>query len=240
MVEISSGKSDKDRISFWKKDSYGVTAIRQADGTIIFERGKKETPKGTYIAFAFLIALSVIKEYVILPLIEKEAIPTFCYLITMFIYFIIAIYSIMNVRREKGIQCLKNHAAEHMCFKAYRKLKRVPTVEETRRFSRIDRRCGITKFSALITSQLIGYLIYVYAGYEVSEILLFLIPLCFNTIFPFNVLGKFAQLFTTAKPDEENIELAIAAINELERRNSFAEMIEDAMDRVLKEKGIIK
>jgi len=168
MVEISSGKSGKDRISFWKKDSYGITAIRQEDGTIIFERGKKETPKGTYIAFAFLIALSVIKEYVILTLIEKDMIPTFCYLIPMVIYLIYAIYSIIYVRRNMGIQCLKNHAAEHMCFKAYRKLKRVPTVEEALQFSRIDRRCGITIFSSLITSQLIGYLIYVYAGYEVS------------------------------------------------------------------------
>lgn len=238
MVEISSGKSDKDRISFWKKDSYGVTAIRQADGTIIFERGKRQTPKGTYILFAFLILMSVIKEYVILTLIEKDIIPIFCYLIPMGIYLISVIRSIVYVRKNKGIHCLKNHAAEHMCFKAYKKFKRVPTVEEAFQFSRIDKRCGITKFSALIISQIIGYLIYVLAGYEVSEILLFIIPMFFWTIFPFNVLGKFGQLFTTAKPDEENIELAIAALTELEKRSAFAEMFEESMNRMLKEKGI--
>ena len=113
---------------------------------------------------------------------------------------------------------LKNHAAEHMVIKAYNTLHRVPTINEARKFSRFTPNCGISIYSAIITGQLIGYFLFRAFGYIVPEIFLVIIPIFLFNRFPFCLLGLFGQLFTTAKPDNYNIFLAIIALESLEKR----------------------
>ncbi len=127
---------------------------------------------------------------------------------------------------------LRNHGAEHKVFSAYKKLGRIPTVEEANHFSRINKACGVTIYSAFITAQLIGFIVYIHTSYIIPEILLFLIPLFFQTIFPFNFIGKLAQFFTTSKPQKRNIELAIAALSALERRELLGDMLSDAFSNI--------
>ena len=116
---------------------------------------------------------------------------------------------------------MKNHGAEHKVIRAYMKLKRIPTLEEAKKFSRISKSCGVTIYSAFFTTQIIGFIVFVTKGYAIPEILLFIIPILFQSVFPFNLLGKIAQFFTTREPEDENIELAIAAITALENNEDF-------------------
>jgi len=44
-----------------------------------------------------------------------------------------------------------------------------------------------------------------------------------RSIFPLNVLGKFAQFFTTSRPEDKNIELAITAVSALETKQQIKE-----------------
>ena len=233
MLKLSSGKSEKDRISFYTSDN-GATAIRNSNGEITFEYGKKNVSvmKALAILLGIFGTLSLVKAFVLIPLIKNNTIGTVWYLIPTFFYSFLAVISIIAVRKTGGEELLRNHGAEHMVFSAYKKLKRVPTVEEAKHFSRINRACGITVYSAFITTQLIGFVVYIHTSYIIPEILLFLIPLFFQTIFPFNFIGKVAQFFTTSRPKKRNIELAIAALSALERRELLGNMLSDVIGNI--------
>ena len=229
MLNLSSGRSEKDRISFYTSNN-GITAIRNANGNISIEFGKQNSPlKATLELLGIFGTLSAIKAYLLIPLIENKTIGLIWYLIPTFFYLFLLVFSIVSVRKKSGINFLKNHGAEHMVFTAYKKLKRIPTIEEAKNFSRINSRCGINIYSAFITSQLIGFLVYVYTDYKISEILLFLAPLFLSPIFPFNFIGELAQFFTTAKPEDSNIELAIAALSALEKRENLVDSFIDSI-----------
>lgn len=220
MLKLSGGNSYKDRISFYTSD-HGATAIRNKNNEITIEYGKKNVSvkKSITILLGTFGTLSLVKAFVLVPLIENKIIGTVWYLIPTFFYSFLAVVSIIIVRKTGCKELLRNHGAEHKVFSAYKKLGRIPTVEEANHFSRINKACGATIYSAFITTQLIGFIVYIHTSYIIPEILLFLIPLFFQTIFPFNFIGKLAQFFTTSKPKECNIELAIAALYALERWN---------------------
>lgn len=222
MIKVRSGKSEKDRISFSTKTNT-VTAIRKENGDIFldFKNQNESFGQALLVLLGIFGTLSLIKAFVLVPLIENHIIQTTWYLVPSFCYLFLIIFSIIVVRKSGGKELLRNHGAEHMVFSAYNKLKKVPTVEEARHFSRINRACGATIFSAFMTAQLIGFIVYLLTGFVISELILFLVPLFFQTIFPFNFLGKVAQFFTTSKPEKQNIELAIFALLSLERRESI-------------------
>lgn len=237
MLNLSNGRSEKDRISFYTSDN-GATAIRKENGEIDIEFGKPNIPliKALFVLIGIFCTHSLIKAYVLIPLIEKQTLGLIWYLIPMFVYTFFLIFAIIVVRKQGGTEFLKNHGAEHMIVAAYKKFKKIPTIEETKTFSRISSNCGINIYSAFITSQLIGFVVYITMGYKISEILLFIIPLFFSTTFPFNLIGKLGQFFTTAKPEDSNIELGIAALSALENRENLADIfcnnIDDIQDKL--------
>lgn len=235
MLKLSSGKSEKDRISFYTSDN-GATAIRNKNGEITIEYGKKNVSvmKAIAVLLGIFGTLSLVKAFVLIPLIQNKIIGTVWYLIPTFFYSFLAVISIIAVRKTGGKELLRNHGAEHKVFTAYKKLGRIPTVEEANQFSRINKACGITIYSAFITIQLIGFIVYIHTCYVIPEILLFLIPLFFQTIFPFNFIGKVAQFFTTSRPKKRNIELAIAALSALERRELLGDMLSDAFSNIFR------
>lgn len=205
-------------------------------GEFTIEYGKKNVPimKSIAILLGIFGTLSLVKAFVLIPLIENKIIGTVWYLIPTFFYSFLAIISIIVVRKTGGKELLRNHGAEHKVFLAYKKLKRIPTVKEANHFSRINNACGITIYSAFITTQLIGFIVYIYTSYIIAELLLLLIPLFFQTIFPFNFIGKLAQFFTTSKPQKRNIELAIAALSALERRELLEDMLLNPFSNISK------
>lgn len=233
MLKLSSGKSDVDRITFYDS-KYGATAIRKYDGEIKIEYETKNiTISQILVVFGLFLGISLFKAFAIMPFIDSQSNMVYLYLIPVVIYFLLMLAGIKGMR-EKGNEILKNHGAEHMVFSAYKKLKRIPTVEETKKFSRINKDCGIWVFSAFITAQLIGFCAYKFANYQISEWILYVVPLLIGNCFPFNVIGEFAQFWTTSKPNDRNIELAISALCALEKRNLISDLANSFVDELFK------
>lgn len=235
MLKLSGGKSDKDRISFYTSDN-DVTAIRHSNGEITIEFGTENEPdiSTLMIIFGIFATITLIKAGVLIPLIEAKTISIIWYFVPTFFYAILTIFPIIDLRKTGGRELLRNHGAEHKVWSAYKRLKRVPTVEEANRFSRINKDCGVTMFTALLTSQLIGVIVYLQTSFIIPEIILYLIPLFFRKIFPFNFIGKIAQFFTTSEPNSNNIELAIAALSALERREILGDILTDDFSNISK------
>lgn len=235
MLKLNSGNSEKDRISFYTSEN-GATAIRCEDGTIDIKYAKENVNLGKALTIIFVIfgTLSLIKAYIIMPLIKNAIIGLGWYFIPTIVYVLLIIVSIIAVRKTGGKELLKNHGAEHKVFTAYKKLKRVPTIEEAKRFSRINKACGATIYSAFITTQIIGFIVYVKTGFVISELILFIVPILFQTVFPFNFIGKLVQFFTTRKPEDRNIELAIAAVSALETRQQLKDKISEIIKEAFK------
>lgn len=235
-MELIAGQSGKNRITFFTHEK-NVTAIRKENGEIEFEHNttkeynakkkeKKEKSKGIAIPLWTFLLASILKAYLVMPLIEKQVIGVGWYLVVAFYYLFVTIISIFMLREEIGEEGLRNHGAEHKVFTAYQKLKRIPSMQEAKQFSRICKCCGATIYSAFITAQLIGFAIYLYNGWRISELVLFIVPILFYSFCPFNLLGKFAQFFTTMEPRDSNIELAISALSELEKREMKSDVLE--------------
>lgn len=235
MLKNLSASSQKDRINFYTMDN-SVTAIRNENMEISFEYGKNYLPikRMFFILICYFGIPSILKSIVIMPLIKIQVISSIWYILPAIFYFILMVYGILDVRKKGGKELLKNHGAEHMVFAAYKKLKRVPTVKQAEKFSRISRVCGVTIYSAYITCQLIGFVIYTTTNYVIPEILLYLAPVFFQTIFPFNLIGKLAQFFTTSHPEDSNIELAIAALSELEKITSWGYLLSIYMNNAFR------
>lgn len=233
MLVIMNGRSDKNWISF-SAGKHTSRAIRQKNGEITTETIEGVKPPSNWITLrlnpvanllltifsCFVVyLLPLLKGYWINPMIKNHQISSNYYLISVpfLILLCIIIISIIIIK-DKNKTLRKNHGAEHKVFTAYNDLKCIPTVNQAKCYSRICKSCSITIYSALITAQLIGFLVYHINGAMIPEIILFLVPLLLlHSTFPFNVLGKFAQFFTTAEPDDDNIELAIEALTEIVR-----------------------
>lgn len=223
MVKVNGGNSKIDRITF-TDSTVNATAIQMPDGEIKVEYEEKNVIGVSVLkALGMFIFISLLKSFLILPHISNNAITVYFYLIPATIYLLLSFIAIKEMRKKGNENQLRNHAAEHMVHKAYEKLKRIPTISEAREFSRIHYSCGINIFSAFITAQLIGFFVYRYTGYVISEIWLVIVPILCSSIFPFNVLGKIGQFWTTSKPNDSNIKLAITAIKALEEKVLLAE-----------------
>lgn len=220
MVKVTSGRSDIDRITF-SNSKLKSTAIQMADDEIRIEY-EEEKKNGIFEIIVGLVLLAIIfmgEMRLIIPFVMKSSLRGYIfYLIPTVFYFMISFVAIKELKKKKNENTRKNHGAEHMVFKAYRKLKRIPTVSEVRKFPRINSYCGINMFSAIITVNLIAICVYYCTGYVVSEILILTIAPMFGKFFPLNVMGNIAQFWTTAEPEDSNIKLAIEALEGLEER----------------------
>jgi len=132
---------------------------------------------------------------------------TFCFVVN--IYIVCNIYTVCNFLGDTG---RRNHGAEHKIIAAYEKLQRIPSIAEARKFSRIHSGCGTTRVCSILIGQLIGFIIYYFTGFAISEIVLLIVPRIFSSFMPFNLAGMLFQFFATKEPKDENLELAIAAL----------------------------
>lgn len=242
---ITSGRSNENWISF-TAGSHTSRAIREPNGEIKTETvnessvpSKWEEIKYSVVHYLYVIfavfafyIMPFIKGYKLNPMIRNNELGSNYYLISAVLLSIISVIQILTlIINDPRKKLRRNHGAEHKVFTAYNKLKRIPTINEAKTFPRICNVCGVTVFSALITGQLIGFFLYTNYGIMLSEKFLFFVPLLLHSIFPFNFLGKLAQFFTTDEPNDDNIELAIAALTELMHAENpgyfIAEMMKD-------------
>ena len=152
---ITRGQSDKNWIYFKSSENIRATALRTPSGDIELrveeeEDILKEELKNFKAVdfFKFLLGLFLglgmpfVKGYFLVPKIRDNLIDINFYLFPVLIYAILQFICILFVVIKGGKKLRKNHGAEHKVFNAYRKLKRVPTIKEAQRFSRICKTCG--------------------------------------------------------------------------------------------------
>lgn len=135
----------------------------------------------------------------------------------------------MKLKKGKNYSKAKFHAAEHMVINAYKKLQRIPKLEEAKRFSRFSKMCGSRKIinrtffctmQIIATATLCSYNIIIY-------IIVFLLILGFMLLDEkYNYL-RFLQVFITNKPTDKEIELAIEGLKQFEIMEKKLENEED-------------
>lgn len=124
--------------------------------------------------------------------------------------------------KSKNYSTAKFHSAEHMVCNAYEKLKRVPTLEEIKRFSRFHKRCGscfyLSNFFFIISFTLCVLFLFklpIYGIAMFSIILIFILDMKFRLL-------RFMQILVTNKPSEKELLLAIEGLKALEDMEDFA------------------
>lgn len=230
---ITRAQSNKNWIYFKSSNNIRSTALRTPSGDIelrveredeIQEEIIKNLKVVDFLKFFYGLilgfAMPIVKGYFLVPKIRDNVIDVKFYLLPVLIYTFLQVINVLFFMIKEGNVCRKNHGAEHKVFNAYRKLKRVPTIKEAQQFSRICKTCGGTIPSAMIVGQIIGFIVYVNFGIVISEKLLYIVSLFLHGFFPFNIFGKLLQFLTTAKPDDSNVDLAIAALEALDEREN--------------------
>lgn len=107
-----------------------------------------------------------------------------------------------------SVEVRKFHAAEHMIVNAYRKLHRVPSIEELRKYSRFNSLCG-TNLSLAILFFCIPYLIGYFFKLDYSLYAMIIIIL--ELSLPLG-LFNFVQVFVTKKPTDKELNVAIEGL----------------------------
>ncbi len=236
MVRVTSARSDNDKIMF-SDSEFESTATRMTNGEIetVCEKKKEVTFPVAITVLVVTIILWVIDIKLTIPFLSNSVSRVYIfYSIITVIFAMLMFVAIKELCKAKNANLLKNHGAEHMVFTAYRKLKRIPTVSEAKKFSRINSHCGINLFSSIIVAQLLAIFVYLCTGYIISEMLMLTIAPIFASFFPFNFIGNIAQFWTTSEPSDSNINLAISALKGLEDKVLLKEKIHAIVDEIFK------
>jgi len=125
---------------------------------------------------------------------------------------------VMKKKDNRGYSIAKFHAAEHKVLNAYKKLKRIPTIEETKKFSRFSTQCGsIVRTFRIVMFFLFSILMTCILHYN-NMIYLF----CVLFVLELMVLAvkhgwlNFLQVFFTSIPTDKEIKLAVEGLRQFE------------------------
>lgn len=221
-IKIVEASSKKDRIQL-KTGNKKVTSTINEKGEIevkVEDLKKIEFSKKTLYFFSIIeIIIFVIFCFINIKLnianisvVKGNFTKSISYILVAGLIFILEAVSIINVRIKGKKDFLKNHGAEHMTLMAFKKLGYVPSCSQIKQYSRFSPKCGIGKISSLITWNLIGFAISYFLGLKISIIILLYLGNFMWSVPPFYFLGLVGQIFTTAKPDDQNIILAREAL----------------------------
>lgn len=129
------------------------------------------------------------------------------------------------VRRKKERNFFKYHAAEHMACNAYKALQRVPTINEIREYSRFNYSCGTNiTTEIIIIFPLMSLAAKIYYFYNWPPIALVImtgvITISYLVLERYGYLN-FLQYFTTEKPDEIELRVAIEGLKMWEEKEKI-------------------
>lgn len=136
--------------------------------------------------------------------------PRWLYHVPAFIFtglFLIEIL-VMLANREMRMY----HGAEHKVAHWYSKKNGGNDIESIKRCSRIHGSCGTNLLATIVTFQLASSICLNLFSFHIPEIITAILPFYVYNIFPFNLLGMFAQIITTAPPTAEHITVAVRAL----------------------------
>lgn len=220
-LAINHARSMNNGILFYSKRHKGYVAIATIDeeGNITTEWTKKhkkqtckkikETFKDLIPTLPFLIAFSIISGLAS----DKNPI----YGIRTFLIgcpLLLLVFFIINTNKERktGGNAYKFHSAEHMVLNAYRKLNRLPSLEEIYQYSRFSNSCGTNA-----TTQIVMMSIFMFVCTFIPDSLYRLIGLLSVNLIVLILLQcgflNFLQKFNTIPPTDKELAVAIAGMN---------------------------
>lgn len=149
-----------------------------------------------------------------------------CFFLVWFpITLLLGFFEVNFIRRKREKEFFKYHAAEHMACNAYKALQRVPTINEIREYSRFDWSCGTnTTTEIIIIFPLMSLAEKIYYFYNWSPIALVImtgvITISYLVLDRYGYLN-FLQYFTTEKPDEIELLVAIEGLKMWEEKEKI-------------------
>lgn len=209
-LKLSGGSSSTNSVSFFlKKSDKGIKAVRQKDGTIVTkEIDSVEQFKTMLDVIKFIFICSLFREFSFLL-----NLPSWFYHVPTFIWAGLFLIAILVMLPNREIRMY--HGAEHKVAHWYSKKNVGNDIESIKRCSRIHGRCGTNLIATIVTFQLASSICLNFFSFHIPEIITAILPFYAYKIFPFNLLGMFAQIITTAPPTAEHIAVAERALSTL-------------------------
>lgn len=227
-LNLDRANSMNDGIVFYSKKHKGYIAISTVDefGNIKAEwttikKHKKEKSKHDknadrkelFITILCILPFSIIFTILLEWAMSKGSMFGMRFLLLGFASIILSAFMIKTyVVRKRTKNAYKFHAAEHMVLNAYGKLKRVPSIEEIRQYSRFDKDCGTNSVTQIIMNYTLMFLctfisnqLYMLLGMLFINIIVFILMQC--------GFLNFLQKFTTIIPTDKELKVAIAGMN---------------------------
>lgn len=209
-LKLSGGSSSTNSVSFFlKKSDKGIEAIRQEDGTIVTkEVNSIEQLEKMMKLLKVIFICSLFREFGFLLDLPKWIyhVPTGIFT-GLFLMAILVMIANHEMRRY--------HGAEHKVAHWYLKKKIGNDIESIKRCSRIHANCGTNLLATIVTFQLASSICLNLFNFHIPEIITAILPFYVYNIFPFNIMGMFAQIITTAPPTAEHITVAVRALSTL-------------------------
>ncbi len=227
-LKIDHAHSMDNGIRFYSKRHKGYVAISTVDelGNIKTEwttmkKYEKEKNKRDKIAdmkkfsifilcvLPFATIFSILLEWAI----SKDTILGIRFLFMGYAFMLLGVFVITTfIERKKEKNAYKFHSAEHMVLNAYRKLKRVPSLEEICEYSRFSNSCGtnattqmIMNFTLMFLCTFISNPLYSLIGMLSANIIVLILLQC--------GFLNFLQKYTTIIPTDKELSVAIAGMN---------------------------
>lgn len=172
-------------------------------------------------------------DYIIEKIIRILCVLTFAIIFLILLDWVISQYSILGIRflliggviimlstffigncieRKIEKNVYKFHSAEHMVINAYIKLKRVPSLEEIRKYSRFNNYCGTNVTTQIVISLTLMFFctffnnpLYRHIGMIFSNVIVLILLEC--------GFLNFLQKFTTDVPTDKELLVAISGMN---------------------------
>ena len=229
-LKIDHAHSMDNGIRFYSKRHKGYVAISTIDelGNIKvewttmkkYQKAKSKNDKIAEVKEFFMFMLFIMPF--LLPFsmlltwamdVKKDSLLSMRIFLLGYALFLLGIFIVTNcVKRRKEKNSLKFHSAEHMVLNAYRKLKRVPSLEEIRQYSRFSNSCGTNATTQLVINFILMFIctfihnpLHMAVGMLVTNVGVFILLQC--------GFLNFLQNFSTIIPTDKELIVAISGMN---------------------------
>lgn len=225
-LEIPIATSMYNGIRFYSKKGYVVISTVDEQGVINtkrseikkYEKGKNKHNKIENMKKFIILILKGLPSKIIfiilfIWLMNKNPILGIRFLFIGYAFIALSIFAIDNfIERKREKNVFKFHSAKHMLINAYRKLKRVPSLEEIREYSRFDNDCSTN----LVTQTVISFVLMFFVTF-ISNSFYSLIGIIVSNTIVLILLQcsflNFLQKWTTIVPTDRELSVAIAGLN---------------------------
>lgn len=215
---ISEAHSYKDGIAFYslRHPGYMTKTTINYEGVIknSFERCEMQTNESKILS-----KLSTIFSIVIIAISISDDmvwITRVVFLIDVIVTFLELVIGMLAIKYERGRR-LEFHGAEHMVINAYNKLGRIPTLDELRGFSRLENDCSSSYVFTVFVSSFLSFIsTFIFNGYF-RPIAIAIITFLGEVLKRKGELN-FIQYATTRKPTDEELKIAIIALQYWEKK----------------------